>query len=452
MRPFLRKMKMARTAEFWLQVRRNFDPHETLVGRRSDAFYCERRNSPFNGLLAQFSEPRNPPRAVFLTGQSGSGISSFLLHSIEQFQSSYFPIYLDIGHNLNVERANRIDLLFLLGVAIQNAATNEGLSPDPENLIVFVQSVRQVNHLTEGAGHDGQWLTEMAKSAISFGASSLRNERKFAAASLVLPAFYSGVDDDVAQRREIEPPVREMINNLNLIIADVETLSGKPVLLVADGLNKLSGPSQIENVFLNSDTLRAPICNIIYTAPLSVIAYRNLFQPEEIRVLPNFTPGDQSDDYHRNGSRHHPEYEVVERRLSALDLEIEQLFDPGALDLLISKSGGLIRLFLSLVSDSCKQAELMGRDWIDIEAARNAVENYVASLALRLNREIVAKLHAMRQDWRSSCSGLSPEIINSQLIVAHKSDDIRFDVHPIIYDEVFGKTLPQRNFDLEAVA
>jgi len=437
---------MARSVEFWLQLHRNFNPHEVLVGRRSDGFYCEREDSPFHDLLDQFSftESHFHRRTRFLTGQSGSGISSSLLRLVEQLHDRYFPIYLDIGHNLDANKANRIDVLFLLGAAIQNAATGEGLSPDPENLIALVKSVRQLTHTARG----WQRLSETARSAVSFGASSLGDEKKFSEAPPALPAFYSGVDDDVAQGREIEPQVREMINNLNLIIADVETLAGKPVLLVADGLNKIFRQSQIENFFMDNNALQAPICNIIYAAPLSIV----VCQKEDVHFLPNITPNNQSDDYHRNGSRHHPLYEVVEKRLAPLNLQIGQLFDPGALELLIFKSGGLIRLFLSLISDSGKQAELMGRDRINFEAARKTVDNRSAVLVSRFNRKIVAELRALRQDGRSPGSGLSPQIINSQLIVAHKSTGIRFDVHPIIWDEVFGQTMDQHHLGFEAIA
>lgn len=444
---FSEKKKMARSVEFWLQLHRNFNPHEVLVGRRSDDFYCEWDDSSFSDLLDTFGSSMrvSQPRQVFLTGQRGSGISSLLLRLLNNLDNYSFPVYFDVGHNLNLDSndVNRVDVLFLLGAAIQKAATDEGLSPDPDNLEALAKSVYRVSRLTKNGDQGRQRLTAAARSVVSFGESALKDEAKFVKARLALPAFHSGVSGKAAQKRGNEPQIREVIDNINLILADVETLAGKPVFVIADGLNKLSRQEQVENIFFDNPALHQPICHMIYTAPLSILINHKFCLSNNIYFFPNFTPGRRGNESYRCSSERHLK-EVTARRLNTLGLKTEQLFEPKALDLLISKSGGLIRLFLSLVKNSGKQAELMEIDRISVEAARQAIDSHSAQLTLRLNRKIVTELCKLRQEKRLPAPDLSPEILNSQLIVAHKSASIRFDAHPIIYDEVFGQTLAQQ--------
>jgi hypothetical protein len=100
----------------------------------------------------------------------------------------------------------------------------------------------------------------------------------------------SGVSDETARKREIEPQVQTIINNINPIIADVETRANKPLMILVDGLDKLRRPEQAQLIFLDNSALRGPICRMICSVPMLIYNSPQFNQVEEeckSYLLPN---------------------------------------------------------------------------------------------------------------------------------------------------------------------
>jgi len=100
----------------------------------------------------------------------------------------------------------------------------------------------------------------------------------------------SGVSEEVARKRDIEPQVRDVINNINLIVADIQTKTKKSLLVIVDGLDKLQSIEQAELIFLESRALSGPVCRIIYTVPMLIFNSPKFAQVEEESksyLLPN---------------------------------------------------------------------------------------------------------------------------------------------------------------------
>jgi hypothetical protein len=78
-----------------------------------------------------------------------------------------------------------------------------------------------------------------------------------------------------AIRKQIEPKLSELIDKINLIIADIEGKEGKNVLVIIDDLDK-SSLEQAKEIFYNNYTaITQPVCYIVYTVPISIF-----FAPE----------------------------------------------------------------------------------------------------------------------------------------------------------------------------
>ncbi len=433
---------MARTEQFWLDFQNTFNPDERLTGQRARDFYCEREHSPIYDILQDFRlglKPLRPPIAFF-TGHRGCGKSSLLLRVLEKFKDNFFLVYFDIEHNLDNQKANQIDLLYLLGSAIYQTAINEKLRPDEENLQALVESVYKVTREFKDARKDGLNAAELVKGVITFGASLLGNKlgEKLAEAMLKPFTLSSEVSEEISRKREIEPQVQEIIANVNLIIGDVTDLAKKPLLVVVDGLDKLPRLEQARFIFLESRALMGPICRIIYTVPMLIFNDPQFAQVEEecrgyfcsnIKLYDKYSeePYAKGYDYLR---------EVVVRRLNSLGLQSDQVFETDALDLLIRKSGGIMRWFIEMVQDASKMAERMELDLITGAAAERTVENRAATLSGRLTREMVHELAQVRRDKRPSSSPESLKLLHGLLIVTYRNRSTWFDAHPLIWDEL----------------
>ncbi len=348
---------MARPAEFWDDFRNAFNPGEVLVGQRSKDFYCEREHNPFDHMRLDFritTHPIRPPIAFF-TGHRGSGKSSMLFRLLEHFKDDYFVIYFDIDHNLDSRKANQIDLLYLLGATIFQVAVQEGVKPDSKNLQELATSVYTVTYTKkEKVKEQAMNVVELAKGLLCFGARMLGAQlgEKLAEALLKPFTFSSGVSEEVARKREIEPQMQDIINNVNLIIGDVQTKANRPVLVVVDGLDKLQRLEQAKLMFLESRALRAPICRVIYTVPMLIFNSLLFGQAEEeckSYLLPNVKLYEKTSDTQRYETGYETMREIVIKRLKSLTLSHDDIFEVDVLDLLIQKSGGVVRWLIGLI-------------------------------------------------------------------------------------------------------
>jgi hypothetical protein len=434
---------MARTAAFWEQCRSVFDPAEVLVGQRSKDFYHEREHSPFHHILVEFSPTGRPtrPSLAFFTGHRGSGKSSMLLRLLEEFARHYFVVYFDIEHNLDSRTANQIDLLYLLGATLFKVASDEGVNPDAQHLAELARSIYTVTYQTRDQGQEALNVGELAKGLICFGASMLGNKlvEKLAEAALKPFTFTSGVSEEVARKREIEPKVQDIINNVNLIIADVETRCNKPILVVVDGLDKLQRREQAELVFLHSRALLGPVCRVIYTVPMLIYTSPLFRQVEEecpSYLLPNIKLYARTADTQRYESGYTVLREVATKRLHALGLYSDDVFEPDVLDQLIFKSGGVMRQFIWLVRDAFSAAQIEQLDKVTGDAAQQAIDDHAAQLAFRLTTTRLEELRTVRQEKLPSGSPESSELLHGLFIVAYRNQRSWFDVHPLLWDEL----------------
>lgn len=423
------------------QIHRIFEPREALADQRSKDLYCEREHSPIDNLRLDF-QPDVPvlrPPIAFIAGHTGAGKSSMLLRLLEQQKDDFFIVYFDIEHNLDSNRATQIDLLYLLGATIFEVAEREGVEPDPEYLRKLAQSIYSLTSTKKKVARDESLdLVKLAKNLLCFGASAFGSTlgEKLAQAALEPFRVNAGATEEETRRRESDPQVQNVITCINLIVADVQTKAGQDVLVVVDGLDKLSRLDQTRLIFVESQALRGPFCRIIYTVPM-LIYLSPVFAPSEegctSYLLPNVKIHQKT-----SGDRHEPGYgtlrEVAAKRLRSLGLEPDEWIDADALDYLIAKSGGVMRWFIHLMRDAFKQAWILGLDKVTREAARQAVGYHTRRLTARLTTKSIAELGRIRKNkWPEEGANIS-ELLQGLYVLAYGNDKTWFDVHPLVWE------------------
>lgn len=436
---------MARSEEFWNRVYRAFQPGEILVGKRSHELYCEREDSPLEWMRQEFRpglDPLRPPIAYF-TGHRGSGKSSMLWRLLESFKDDYFVVYFDIEHNLDANKANQIDLLYLLGSTVYQVAVQEGLQPDSRFLRQLSESIFSLIETKKKQPRDESVdIVKLASNLICFGSGALGGSLAEKTAEKLTDAFLkpfhlsSGVNEEIVVKRESEPQVQQIVNNVNLIIADVKTQANREVLVVVDGLDKLRRPDQAKLIFLDSDALTGPVCRVIYTVPMLIyldLAFGEAEEGYQSYLLPNVKLYDkESDRKYRQG--YDTMREVATKRLNSIELEANDLFTPGTLDFLIAKSGGIMRWFIEMVKDACNSAYIQGLDKVNRDAARQAVNLRVRKLAFRLDMESRDELRSIREHKIPTASSKVAELLQSRMVVTYFNGEPWFDAHPLLWE------------------
>jgi hypothetical protein len=456
---------MLQTArEFWRSIVNDFRPVGQVRPEEIIRFFVDcHEDDPTRSLLQRLKlnfqnsiGQQHPYKALF-TGHRGSGKSTELMRLGQELAGDFFVVWFDAETSLT-ETANHFEVLLGMGLAVHAAAEAADLRPNKRltdnllrSLAKFVrryeerkefslkleQLLKQVFAiaLTTGAGAVGGPAV-----AIAAGAAVIGADQVFKAIRLEL-----NVRDDLVKTLELPANRQEVIGALNNIIDGVQDKAQKLVLIITDGLDKVSS-ARARLLFAESTLLTEPACALVYASPiefhhrLTAGQAVNIF--DEYRMLPNPTvqrrplTGDNwklARNPDENGLK--VMRKVISKRLTARGKIVDDMISPASLDLLARTSGGVMRELIRYVRNAVEFDQLLGKMQIDEMIAQNVVDQQRQDVSLRLT---VDHREALRQVMtQGELSGGQRETVEDELLrslhLLSYQDDIGhswFDAHP----------------------
>ncbi|MEA1894136.1 MAG: hypothetical protein U9N36_02835 [Euryarchaeota archaeon] len=302
---------------------------------------------------------RQPPKYFFF-GHRGCGKSTELnrLAADEDIGQKFFVVKYSVRDVYDVNNLNYVDVLFSIGAQLYLQYEDSGRELRPElmaDLEVWRSSI--VERISEeersfwtsiGGGVKGFFFTMLAKISVE------DTTRKII-------------------REVIEPRLSELIEKINLIVADIEGREGKNVLVIIDDLDK-PNLEQATEIFYNSQTaITKPVCHIVYTVPISMFFAPKFTAIRETRfLLPNIKLHAKND----RASRYEPGYDLLNtfifKRMK------EDLIEPDAVDLATRMGAGVFRESARIMQIAADSAIERGRDCItkeDVEKAGQEIRS-----------------------------------------------------------------------------
>ena len=150
-------------------------------------------------------------------------------------------------------------------------------------------------------------------------------------------------------RAEAQANLSDLLERLNDLLDDLRQNTGKRILVIVDGLDKMFDLGQVRTLFLyGANALLEPRCRAIYTIPIALY-YTNDFQQVRLSFhrnysLPNVKVRDRDGGPCPEGKN--MLMEVLERRME------RDLLTPEVMDLLVELSGGLLKELIALARSS----------------------------------------------------------------------------------------------------
>ena len=335
----------------------NFDPFFTLPA--NCPFHVEREGKPVNKLIrALLRQHRQPPK-YFFSGHRGCGKSTELnwLAVDEEINKKIFIVKYSVKDVCDVNNLNYVDVLFSMGAQLY---------------IQYIDAGKELN-------------PELIKELESWGGSIVQEMERIKSVGVSMKggieAFFLSLQAQIKSqhttrkiiREQIEPKLSELIDKINLIIADIEGKEGKNVLVIIDDLDKPS-LEQAKEIFYNNYTaITQPACYIVYTVPISIF-----FAPEftAIRESRFFLHNIKLHTKNDRDSIYEPGYELMRefvfKRMS------EELIESEALDLAIKMSGGVFRegaRIMQIAADSAIEQERTHILKEDVERAEREIRS-----------------------------------------------------------------------------
>ncbi len=433
-------------SKYWAPVYNYFDPFRPVPPDKLDAWFVRRPDSPLSVLLTHF-RPEHLPERLIMFGHRSSGKSSELARLTKELAAEdfgYFVIHLDLSRNLNINRVNVIETLFLIGAAVYKVVKDANLKPDEGRFRALVNSLNTIAQKhTENKNFEVNWAS-LLKGLVCFGAGLLAGP---AGAPVVIGAadalqdfnFISGTSTEIVRKVEVEPQISEMLGRVNEVIDDAQAKARRNVVLIVDGLDRVQNDDMIELLFIHNRSLAEINCRVLYTAPMSV-KYQPQFAP--IRQSLQTVPFPNIRLHHRHSQK--PDeagfeamQAIVSSRLASAGrdhgYDYTDAISPKALESLVLASGGLVRDLIRLMRDACVQAELDGSRRIEPETAQNVVaalrREYEAQLTPRY-RDVLAEVRKTQQRVEGPECDL---MLAGNFVLSYSNKDIWYDVHSILW-------------------
>lgn len=251
----------------------NFDPFFPLPA--DCPFHVDREGKPLYKLIrALLREHRQPPK-YFFSGHRGCGKSTELnmLAADDEINDKFFVMKYSVKDICDVNNLNYVDVLFSIGAQLYLKYTDAGRELRPE-LIEELESWK--NDIVEQVREEiASFETSMETGLKSFFLSILAKIR---------------AEDTTRKtiREKVEPRLSELIDKINLIVADIEGKEKKKVLVLIDDLDKPGLDSARKIFYDNYTAITQPACAIVYTVPISMFFTQEFTAIRESRFfLPN---------------------------------------------------------------------------------------------------------------------------------------------------------------------
>jgi histone H3/H4 len=397
----------------------NFDPFFTLPA--SSPFHVEREGKPLNKLIRALMRRHRQPPKYFFSGHRGCGKSTELnrLAAAEEIKNKFFIVKYSVKDVCDVNNLNYVDVLFSMGAQLYIQYIDAGKKLRPE----LIKELEDWGSSIEREIKKTNSVETSVKAGI--GAIFLSLLAKIKSESTTRETI----------RKQIEPKLSELIDKINLIIADIEGKEKKNLLVIIEDLDKPS-LEQAKAIFYNNYTaITQPACHIVYTVPISIF-----FVPEftAIRETKFFLPNIKLHTMNDRNTIYEPGYKLmrtfVYRRMK------EELIESEALDLAIKMSGGVFRegaRIMQIAADSAIEKKRKGIVKEDVERAEREIRSDFTHILESKDYDILNEICKSNEIRGIEKIG---HLLHNLSVLEYVNDESWFDIHPTL--EELLKNLP----------
>lgn len=390
----------------------NFDPLYPLPA--DCPFYVEREDKPLNKLKrALLREHRQPPK-YFFSGHRGCGKSTELNRLVvdEEINQKFFVVKYYVKDICDVNNLSYIDVLFSLGAQLFIEYSDRGKELRPE-LIKALENWKND-------------VVEQVREEIESFETSIEGGLKAFFIS-VLSKFRSEDNTTKTIRTKIEPRLSELIEKINLIVADIEGKEKKKVLVLIDDMDK-PNLAQAKKIFYDYNTaITQPACSIVFTVPISIFFSQEFTAIRETRFfLPNVKL------HHRNEKNCKDEKGFNLMSFFIFHRMMKDLIEPDACEYAISMGAGVFRETARIMQICADNAIASGRIRIIKDDVVRAESEIRSDFKRMLTSEDYVILKSVCENNEMHGIEKIGHLLHNLSILEYMNDETWCDIHPTL--------------------
>ncbi len=390
-----------------------FDPRTPLSDEAFEAFYVPRPIGT-EKLLGDLQADRSRTSKWLFTGHRGSGKSTELIRLANELANQHFTVYFTVEEVLDMADLDYKDVLLSLGSALYEEAKKQKVGLPKELLEDLIGWYSTTLKEIEGAISADAELEE--KADFWFLKLVARQRSEVATRKVI--------------RTELESRLSDLIEKIDRIAEAIAKETGRPVLAIVDGLDKVMDLGKARRVYYEGGaSLLAPACKAIYTVPLALFHTTEFGQVrvtfDDYFSLPNVKVDRRDgkpDEDGRTMLR-----DLVHRRIAP------GLIAAQAIERLAELSGGVLRELIALAKDACSFARVRKGDRVDVEDVDRAASRLRSVFAGMLTEAHYRELWRIHTDplHRYTNSPTAQELVHNLSLLEYGDGDAWWDVHPV---------------------
>ena len=340
---------------------------------------------------------------ALLAGQRGAGKTTELLRVVHDLRPSVLALYIDLEPL--ADRAGVPDILAAIGAGMCRRLLDEKVQPSDSVARSFSSWFKEALKVP---GDDKGGLAGLADQFSKLSEKLRRREGR--------PELASAIDS----RRE------ELAQRLNDLAQDARARSGKEVLLIVDGLERLGKGTAVP--FLLESGLLEFQFKCICTVPFPVLhsaEFRRLREAfDMIAVMPLAEVGQAALSLRSGGVL--DLRDMLERRTG------RELIDAAAQDMLLLNSGGNPGDMFRFAGNCCLRASMKGRTRIDAGVVDSVLEDYRLEMRRCLTAEEWQRLGQVFRDRNVAHDELLNSLLDSGAVLEYPGRRDLYIVHPAL--------------------
>lgn len=386
-------------------------------------------------------------KCAFVGGR-GSGKSTYLLHLEQQLREEgvFTPVHIYLDPSLETDCDYSDLFLWMVDeIARQFKDAEHPVDDKPISDVVTWFAETTLTQSTDWKKEIG--LTAQAEASSQTGIPLLASLKLLAR----LKSMIVGSETSRKEiRRNVQNYANELRDRMNDFLdhaRDVLKKAGKPdrLLIIQDNLDRIRPREKAQHLFdTGGDMLMALRTDIIYTAPIAL----NVAPLDISRIVGHVFTMPNVKVRLRSGRPHKPGIdaliELAGKRL-ALDLVFE---NERVIRHLAEKSGGSVRDLIRLLDEAQLEAQVDGKERVDMASARAAVRKVGLNFTRLLlpgavYYPILAEVHRTKREFSvgdgkpteksvGEARAFFAEMISNGAVLEYNGEDSWYDIHPAL--------------------
>lgn len=398
-----------------------------LTQKEISQFKVDYAEKILDELVQLVEDSPNSDGKIVFTGHRGCGKSTLLAEFGRKIEDKYFVVFFSIAETIEMSDINHINILFSIAV----------------NLMLQAEARRvDIPKSTKDALE--KWFAKRTKTE----ETSIQSETAIEKNLFKLVSTKLKVDSKIRYelKQEFERKVSELVAQINIIAAAIQSACQKEILVIIDDLDKLD-LGVVNHIFRdNIKALCLPGFRIIYTIPISALretALKTTIEAETndqivpMPVLKLFNKGDSRDaNIQPRAETFDVLCEILEKRISS------ELIAKETIKLIVINSGGVLRELVRIANECCRIClRLIRRKpdekvMIDNNILDEAINNIRNDFALPLGKAEYQILQATYQNFKPEDPKQQEflDLLHGLYVLEYRNRQNWYDLHPIVVE------------------